>query len=171
MPRERGPSTRVQPAHATRGTSPAPSRCMTRSSPENGDAASTRDLIRRISEDVRTIARDEIELLRGEAHRVARSAARDGAAVLFGGIVAVIGLAFLCLAAVAALAPVLPSLALRLVVMGVIYLGVGGALATGFALQLRRNAVPNLAVPVREARAALQGAKATIDEGGRQLHA
>jgi hypothetical protein len=55
--------------------------------------------------------------------------------------------------------------------MGVVYLGVGGALATGFALQLRRNAVPNLAVPVREARAALQGAKATIDEGGRQLHA
>ena len=144
---------------------------MTRSSPANGDAASTRDLIRRISEDVRTITRDEIELLRGEAHRVARSAARDGAVVLFGGIVALIGLAFLCLAAVAALAPVLPSLALRLVVMGAIYLAIGGALATGFALRLRRNAVPDLAVPVREARATLHGAKATIEERGRQLHA
>lgn len=144
---------------------------MTRSPAENGDAASTRDLIRRISEDVRTIARDEIELLRGEARRVARSAARDGAAALFGGIVALIGLAFLCLAAVAALAPVLPSLALRLVAMGAIYLALGGALATAFTLRLRRNAVPNLAVPVREVRAALQGAKATIEERGRQLHA
>jgi hypothetical protein len=144
---------------------------MTRSSPANGDAASTRDLIRRISEDVRTIARDETELLRAEARRVARSAARDGAAVLFGGIVALIGLAFLCLAAVAALAPVLPSLALRLVAMGAIYLGIGGALAAGFARRLRRNAVPDLAVPVREARATLQGAKATIEDRGRQLHA
>jgi len=137
----------------------------------NGDGASTRDLIRRISEDVRTITRDEIELLRGEARRVARSAAADGAAVLLGGIVALIGLAILCLAAVAALAPVLPSLALRLVVMGVAYLGVGGSLAATFALRLRRNAVPNIAVPVREARATLQGAKATIEERGRQLHA
>jgi len=137
----------------------------------NGDEASTRDLIRRISEDVRTITRDEIELLRGEARRVARSAAADGAAVVFGGVVALIGLAILCLAAVAALAPVLPSLALRLVVMGVAYLGVGGSLAATFALRLRRNAVPDIAVPAREARATLQGAKATIEERGRQLHA
>lgn len=137
----------------------------------NGDGASTRDLIRRISEDVRTIARDEIELLRGEARRVARSAAVDGAAVLFGGIVALIGLAILCLAAVAALAPVLSSLALRLVVMGVVYLGIGGSLAASFALRLRRTAVPDVTVPVREARATLQGAKAALEEGGRQVHA
>ncbi len=144
---------------------------MNQSPAGNGDGATTRDLIRRISEDLRTITRDEIELLRGEARRVARSAAADGAAVVFGGTVALIGLAILCLAAVAALAPVLPSLALRLVVMGVIYLGIGGSLAASFALRLRRNAVPDLAVPVREARATLQGAKATIEERGRQLHA
>ncbi len=144
---------------------------MNQSPAGNGDGATTRDLIRRISEYLRTITRDEIELLRGEARRVARSAAADGAAVVFGGTVALIGLAILCLAAVAALAPVLPSLALRLVVMGVIYLGIGGSLAASFALRLRRNAVPDLAVPVREARATLQGAKATIEERGRQLHA
>ena len=137
----------------------------------NGDGVSTRDLIRRISEDLRTITRDEVELLRGEARRVARAAAADGAAVLFGGIVAQIGLAFLCLAAVAALAPVLPSLALRLVLMGVIYLGIGGSLAASFAVRLRRRAVPDVAVPVREARATLQGAKAALEEGGRQVHA
>ena len=144
---------------------------MNHSPPANGDGASTRDLIRRISEDVRTIARDEIELLRGEARRVARSAAADGAAVLLGGVVALIGLAILCLAAVAARAPVLPSLALRLVATGVIYLGIGGSLAARFALRLRRTAVPDVAVPVREARATLQGAKAAIEERGRQVRA
>jgi hypothetical protein len=144
---------------------------MNQSPAASGDGASTRDLIRRISEDVRTITRNEIELLRGEARRVARSAVSDGAAVLFGGVVALIGLAILCLAAVAALAPVLPSLALRLVATGVIYLGVGGSLAATFALRLRRNIVPDLAVPVREARATLQGAKATIQDRGGQVHA
>ena len=144
---------------------------MNHSAPANGDGATTRDLIRRISEDLRTITRDEIELLRGEARRVARSAAADGAVVVFGGVVALIGLAILCLAAVAALAPVLPSLALRLVVMGVVDLGIGGSLAASFALRLRRRAVPDVAVPVREARATLQGARAAIEERGRQLHA
>lgn len=144
---------------------------MNQSPAGNGDGASTRDLIRRISEDLRTITRDEIELLRGEARRVAKSAAADGAVVVFGGVVALIGLAILCLAAVAALASVLPSLALRLVVMGVIYLGIGGSLAASFALRLRRRAVPDVVVPVREARATLQGAKAAIEERGRQLHA
>lgn len=144
---------------------------MNHSPPVNDDGATTRDLIRRISEDLRTITRDEIELLRGEARRVARSAAADGAAVVFGGVVALIGLALLCLAAVAALAPVLPSLALRLLVMGVVYLGIGGSLAASFALRLRRRAVPNVAVPVREARATLKGARAALEEGGRQVHA
>jgi hypothetical protein len=144
---------------------------MSQSPAEHGDGASTRDLIRRISDDLRTITRDEIELLRGEARRVARSAAADGAAVVFGGVVALIGLAILCLAAVAALAPVLSSLALRLLVMGVVYLGVGGSLAASFALRLRRRAVPDVAVPVREVRATLHGAKAAIEERGRQVHA
>lgn len=144
---------------------------MNESQAVNGDGATTRDLIHRISEDVRTIARDELELLRGEARRVARSAAGDGAAVLFGGIVALIGLAMLCVAAVAALEPVLPSLALRLVVMGVVYGGIGGSLAASFALRLRRGVVPDVAVPVHEARAVLQGAKATIAERGGQVHA
>jgi putative superfamily III holin-X len=144
---------------------------MNDSPPTNGDGATTRDLIRRISDDLRTITRDEIELLRGEARRVARSAATDGAVVVFGGVVALIGLAILCLAAVAGLAPVLPSLALRLVVMGVVYLGIGGSLAASFALRLRRRAAPDIAVPVHEAKATLQGAKAALEERGRQVHA
>jgi hypothetical protein len=144
---------------------------MNHSPPVNGEGATTRDLIRRISEDLRTITRDEIELLRGEARRVARTAAADGAGVVLGGVVALIGLALLCLAAVAALAPVLPSLALRLLVMGVVYLGIGGSLAASFALRLRRRAVLDVAVPVREARATVKGARAALEEGGRQVHA
>jgi hypothetical protein len=144
---------------------------MSQSPALHDDGTSTRDLIRRISENLRTITRDEIELLRGEARRVARSAAADGAIVVFGGVVALIGLAILCLAAVAALAPALPSLALRLVVMGVIYLGIGGSLAASFALRLRRRAAPDVAVPVREARATLHGARAALEERGRSADA
>ena len=144
---------------------------MTDGEPAPGDGATTRDHSRRISEDIRTIARNEIELLRGEARRVARSAAADGAAVVLGGIVALIGLAMLCTAAVVALAPVLPSLALRLVVMGVVYCGIGGSLAATFAVRLRRRAAPDLAVPVHEARAALRGAQAALAEPGEQVHA
>jgi multidrug efflux pump subunit AcrB len=66
---------------------------------------------------------------------------------------------------------VLSSLALRLLVMGVVYLGIGGSLAASFALRLRRRAVPDVAVPVREVRATLHGAKAAIEERGRQVHA
>ncbi|HEX3765619.1 MAG TPA: phage holin family protein [Kofleriaceae bacterium] len=135
------------------------------------DGVTTRDLIRRISEDVRTIARNEIELLRGEARRVATSAAADGAAVVLGGVVALIGLAMLCTAAAVALAPVLPSLALRLVVMGVVYGGIGGSLAASFAVRLRRNAALRVVVPVHEARATLQGAKAALEEPGEHVHA
>jgi hypothetical protein len=144
---------------------------MSQSPALHDDGASTRALIHRISENLRTITRDEIELLRGEARRVARSAAADGAVVVFGGVVALIGLAILCLAAVAALASVLPSLALRLLVMGVVYLGIGGSLAASFALRLRRRAAPDVAVPVREAQATLHGAKAVLEERGRSAHA
>jgi hypothetical protein len=144
---------------------------MNQSQAANGDEVTTRDLIHRISEDLRTITRDEIELLRGEARRVARSAAADGAAVLFGGTVALIGFAMLCVAAVAALEPVLPSLALRLVVMAVVYGGIGGSLAASFALRLRRAVAPDVTIPVHEAKAVLQGVKATIEEGGGQVHA
>jgi hypothetical protein len=131
----------------------------------------TRELFHRITDDVRTIARDEIELVRAEMGQVAKRVAAEGAAVMFGGIVALIGLSMLCVAAVVALAPLIASLALRLVLMAVVYGVIGGVLAVTFAVRLRRDAIPNLAVPVHELKATIEGAKETIKERGGQIHA
>lgn len=137
----------------------------------SGDGASTRELLGRITEDVRTIARDELELLRGEVKRVAKTVAAEAAVAMFGGVVALIGFAMLCVAAVVALAPLVPSLALRLVLMAVVYGGIGGVLAATFGLRIRRDVVPDLKVPIHEAASTVKGVKATLQERGRQVHA
>ena len=137
----------------------------------SGEGVTTRELTHRIIEDVRTIVRLELELVRGEVGRVAKLAAIEAAVAVFGGTFAVIGLALLCLAAVVALAPVLSSLALRLVVVGVVFGAIGGALAAIFGIRLRRDVVPDLAVPIHEARSTVEGVKATLQERGSQVHA
>lgn len=135
------------------------------------EAPSTGQLISRISEDLKTIAKDELELVRGEIGRVAKSVAVEGAVVTFGGIVMLIGFAMLCVAAVVALGAVIESLALRLVLMAVVYMIVGGSLATAFGLRLRKDLVPDLDVPKHEAKAVIDGVKATLEEKGRGAHA
>lgn len=135
---------------------------------DDGDGGTaTRELIRRISDDVRTIARDEIELVRGELARVVKTAAIEAAVIGFGAVVALIGLAMLCVAAVVALAPVIASLALRLVILGIVFGAIGAVLASTFGLKLRRDIVPDLSVPAHEAAATVAGVKATVEERGR----
>ena|SRR5438477_7304464 len=124
----------------------------------------TSELVQRITDDVRTITRDEVELVKTEIGHVAKVAASEAAVVLFGGIVTLIGFGMLCVAVVVALAPVISSLALRLVLMAIVYGVVGGVLAGTFGIRLRRDIVPNLKVPMHEARATLRGAKEAIEE-------
>src|SRR5262245_5316491 len=83
------------------------------------------ELLHRITDDVRTIARDELELVKGELGITAKVAAGEAAAIVLGGLVALIGLGMLCVAAVAALGAVISSLALRLVLMAAVYMIVG----------------------------------------------
>lgn len=132
---------------------------------------SMRELFHRIADDIRTIVRDEIELVRAELARTAKLAAAEAAAVMFGGVVALIGFSMLCVAAVVALAPVISSLALRLVLMAIAYLALGGTLAVALGSRLRRDAVPKLAVPVHELEATVEGAAATLKERGTHVHA
>jgi hypothetical protein len=122
-----------------------------------GNGAS--DLLQRIADDVKTIARDEVELVSQELAHSARLAINDAAILLFGGIVALIGFGLLCVAAVVGLAPVIASLALRLVVMAVVYLGIGGAIAGILAGRLKRDATPNLSLAITEARDTLADIK------------
>jgi hypothetical protein len=138
----------------------------TESDGASGDNGSTSELFGRIAIHIRTIAHGELELVRGEVRQAARAAAAEGAMVLFGGVVALIGFAMLCVAAVVALAPLIASLALRLVLMAVVYGGIGSVIAATFGLRLRRNAVPHLKVPLHEIASTIKGVRAAIQGRG-----
>lgn len=121
-------------------------------------------LLSRITDDVKTIAHDEIELVRTEVERTAKTAAVEAAVILLGGIVALIGVGMLCVTVVVALAPVIASLALRLLIMSIVYLLVGGAVAASVGVRLKRDMIPDLKVAAYEAKNTIAGVKATITQ-------
>jgi hypothetical protein len=130
------------------------------------------DLLHRITDDLKVIAKDEIELVKGEAAHTAKTAAMEAAAIVLGGIVALIGLGMLCAAAVAALEPVIPSLALRLLLMAAVYIVVGGVVAGVFAKRLKKDIVPDTTVAGYEAKRTVAGVKNVLSNNeGRPSHA
>ena len=120
------------------------------------------DVVRRIGDDVKTIAGDELQLAKLELTRAMKVAAGDAAAIVLGGIVALIGFAMLCTAAVVALEPVISSLALRLVLMSLVYLIGGGVVAGVFAKKLGHDIKPDMAVPAYEAKRTVAGVKESL---------
>ncbi len=120
------------------------------------------ELLHRITDDVKTIARDEVELARMEIERTAKSAAADAAIVLLGGIVALIGLGLLCVVAVVALEPLIEPLWLRLLLMSIVYLLAGGSVAGAFAKKLGHDIKPDLDLPKREAQQTVDAVKAGL---------
>ena len=120
------------------------------------------DLLHRISDDLKTIAKDEIDLAKAEVGRHARLAAGEAVIVVLGGIVALIGFAMLCTAAVVALAPLISSLALRLVLMSLIYLIGGGVVAGTFAKRLGHDIKPDMTIPSYEAKRTIAGVKESL---------
>src|SRR3954462_2837247 len=120
------------------------------------------DLLHRITDDVKIIAKDEIELAKHEIEISAKKAAAEAAVIVHGGIVALIGLGMLCVAAVVALAPVIHSLALRLLLMAFIYLVGGGIVAGVFARKLGHDIKPDMKVPAYEAKRTVAGVKESL---------
>ena len=112
------------------------------------DEDGIRELLQRITHDLKTIARDEVDLVRLEIAKTAKAAAADAAFILLGGIVALIGLGLLCGVAVVALEAAIPALWLRMLIMAVVYLALGGGVAAVFAKRLKRDAIPDLDAPV-----------------------
>jgi hypothetical protein len=82
--------------------------------------------------------------------------------IVLGGIVALIGFGLLCLAAVAALEPVIHALSLRLLLMAFVYLIGGGIVAGVFAKRLGVDAKPDMTVPGYEAKRTIAGAKEAL---------
>jgi len=134
------------------------------SSPAAEPDGRMRELLHRISEDVKTIAQDEVELVRSEMTHSMKTAATEASVVLVSAIVGLIGFGMLCVAVVAALGSVISPLWLRLVIMAFVYLAVGGAIGSTFAKRLRRDAQPNLAVPKYETKRTIEGAKESLQQ-------
>lgn len=120
------------------------------------------DLLHRIGYDAKVIVRDELELAKGELAHAAKAAAVESAVIVLGGIVALIGFGMLCVTAVVALAGVIPALWARLLIMAVIYLVAGGALAGTFAKRLGKDIRPDMTVPSYEAKRTIAGVKDTL---------
>lgn len=118
-------------------------------------------LIRRINDDLKGIARDEVALARIEVTKAIKLATAEAGAIVLSGVVALIGLAMLCVAVVPALEPAIRPLWLRLVLMAAVYLGVGGGVAAVFVKRLKHDATPDLSVVQREAKRTIQ----TVREG------
>jgi len=121
--------------------------------------ASIGDLLHRITDDVKTIASNEVELAKIELTRSAKKSVMDTAAVLFGAIVGLLGLSLLAVVAVVALEPVIPQLWLRLLIMSIVYLAIGGGIAVVFGKRLGTDIKPNLDRPVREAQQTVEAIK------------
>jgi len=117
------------------------------------------DLLHRITDDLKVLAKDELELAKGEITSTAKTAAFEAAVIVLGGIVALIGLGMLCAAAVAALEPLIPALSLRLLLMAAIYLVAGGVIAGTFAKKLKKDIVPDTTVAAYEAKRTIAGVK------------
>ena len=129
------------------------------------------DLLHRITDDLKVLAKDELELAKGEVQHSAKAAAFEAAVIVLGGIVALIGLGMLCAAAVAALAPVIPALSLRLLLMAAVYLVAGGVVAGSFAKRLSKDIKPDATILSYEAQRTIAGVKATLGNGERATHA
>jgi hypothetical protein len=139
--------------------------------PENGTSR-VGDLIHRITDDIKVLAKDELELLKGEVQHTAKTAAFEASVIVLGGIVALIGLGMLCAAAVAGLEPAIPSLALRLLLMAAIYIVVGGVVAGGVAKKLGKDIKPDTTVMSYEAKRTIEGVKHQLTTNeGRPTHA
>jgi hypothetical protein len=91
------------------------------------DLPKATELLADIGRDLRTIAADELELTHSKLKQfLERQILKAGIAVL-GATVALIGLAMLCVVAVVVLAPIIPELWLRLLLMAAVYIGLGGS--------------------------------------------
>lgn len=120
-----------------------------------------RSLLSRISDDLQTIAKDEVQLARIEVVKTLRLAAMEATGILLAGIVALIGLGMLCVAVVPALAPLIEPLWLRLVLMAFVYMLIGGLVAAMLAKRLKRDAKPDLRRATVEAKRTI----ASVREG------
>jgi putative superfamily III holin-X len=134
------------------GTSDANAIGMVTRRASASDGSRVASALRHIADDLKIIASDELELGHNKLAQHFQHTISRASMVLLGGIVALIGLGMLCMVVVAALAPVMP-LWLRLLVMAIVYMAIGGGLAAYFGARLKKTGIkPDLSLPMQELR-------------------
>lgn len=123
------------------------------------------ELARRMGDDVSTLVKDHVELAKLELAADVKKAGVDVGATVIGVLVAVIGFAMLCSSAVVALAPVMHPLWLRMLIMSIVYLVVGGGIAGAFVRKLKGDATLEAPKSVLEARRTVNVLKEQMHHG------
>jgi hypothetical protein len=113
-------------------------------------------LIQNISDDLKLLAHDEMELVRIDIAQGMKRPIADAGAIVLGGVLALIGLGLLCTTAVVALQPLIHPLWLRMLIMSAVYFALGVVVAGMFMARLRRDAPAQLTRTVERARSGAQ---------------
>jgi uncharacterized membrane protein YqjE len=117
------------------------------------------EILHRLATDTEALAKDQFALASAELKQSIKKSAVSAAGVLLGGVVALIGVGLLCLAGVVALEPVIPSLALRLVLMAAVYGVVGVLVARSFTGKLEKDLSAGLPRTTTEAKETVEAVK------------
>jgi hypothetical protein len=99
------------------------------------------ELVRRISDDLTTIAKDVVALGRIEITRDLKTTLADVGGIVLGGVVALIALGLLCSAVVVVLEPLIPSLAARMFLMAGVYALVGVVVSGIYIKRMRGDSI------------------------------
>ena len=123
------------------------------------------ELVQRIARDLRGVARDELRLAQLELTQTVKHAATAALAILLGSVVVLIGLALAFVAAVPALGALIGPLWLRLLIVALAYIVLGGAVVAVFVKRLQREAKPNLTKVKHRAQATVLALKEGLHHG------
>jgi uncharacterized membrane protein YqjE len=130
---------------------------------DDGGSDGLGGIVKRIGDDLKTLAHDEVELARSEVQSMTRGAAAEAAMLVIGAFVALVGMAMLCVTAVIAAEPIIDSLAIRMLIMTAIYL-IGGGLVARYAFKKLSRTLHNpLKKPADEAARTVHAVKDAIN--------
>ncbi|HEX2690413.1 MAG TPA: phage holin family protein [Kofleriaceae bacterium] len=125
---------------------------MADSTADSSNPPKVTELLEDIGHDLKTIASDELELTRNKLIRYLEALVRKASVAFLGATVALIGLGMLCVVVVVALAPIIPALWLRLLLMAVVYIVLGGGATYIYARRMLAMPGPDLDKQISEIR-------------------
>jgi len=124
------------------------------------------ELMGRIGDGLKTIAADEMKLARLELVDEVKKPLASAGAIILSGVIAIVGIGFLCATAVAALEPLIPALWSRLLIMSVAYIALGRVVMRLYVKKLAVDPTPDTPRSVQEAKRTYQAVKEELTHDG-----